>query len=80
MSNETKEAIETTVFQHDMENILDEVIDQLPEDEKHTALHHFVESYNARFGTSFKAVPMDKLSFSIDRMLFCVNNLKKLKG
>lgn len=79
MSNETKTAIETTVFQHDLENVLDEVIDMLPEDEKHTALLHIVASYNAKFGTCLHLVPLDKLSFAIDRIDFCVKDLKKLK-
>ena len=81
MSEATKEVLKTANLQHDLENIIDEVIDMLPEtDDTHTALYHFVESYNLRFGENYQLIAPTDLSFNIDRIQFYLNQLKKLKG
>lgn len=81
MSNETKIAIETGLQQYEVTNVIEEVVELLPEgDTEHTALHHFVESYNLKFGTNFKLVLAGQLNFPIDRIQFYLNQLKELKG
>lgn len=81
MSEATKEVLKTAILQHDLENIIDEVIDMLPEtDDTHAALYHFVESYNLRFGENYQLIAPTGMSFNIDRIQFYLNQLKKLKG
>lgn len=81
MSNEIQTAIENGLQQYEVTNIIEEVVELLPEgDTEHTALQYFVESYNLKFGTNFQLVPRELLKFRIDRLQFYVNDLKKLQA